>query len=250
VEEYGCWGRDCWLELVGMAEVSGCSRPQLCIVIPARNEGSRLGRVVRSLPRRLEGCGPPIPLVVDDGSDDDTALVVQNRALVVRHPEGRGKGAALKTGCDLAFEHGCDLFVMMDGDGQHDPADLPALVRPLVLDQADLALGFRQFSGQMPLDARFANAGLTSAFSLLFGRRFRDTQCGLRAFTARAYERLRWTSNGYSVETEMLIRAARSCLRVAEIPIRTLYQERRKGTTATDGARILARMLGWRLAIS
>jgi glycosyltransferase involved in cell wall biosynthesis len=221
---------------------------QLCVVIPARDESSRLARVVQSLPHHIEGCGRPMPIVVNDGSVDDTATVVQDHAVVVSHAVSKGKGAALKTGCDVALEQSCDILVMMDGDGQHEASDLPSLVRPLIQGEADVSLGFRRLSGQMPVITRAGNLGLSSAFAALFGRRFHDTQCGFRAFTARAYEMLRWRSNGYSVETEMLIRAVRCHLRVAEVPVKTIYHDRSKGTTMADGLPILVKMLRWRLS--
>jgi glycosyltransferase involved in cell wall biosynthesis len=218
------------------------------VVIPARNESRWLGPLIRSLPARIDGCGAIVPLVVDDGSVDGTATIVADRALVVRHRSSRGKGAALKTGCDVAVEHGCDVIAMMDGDGQHHPGDLPAVVGPLLRGQADLSLGFRQFSGQMPVVARVGNRGLSGAFAVLFGRAFQDTQCGLRACTGRAYEMLRWTSDGSAVETEMLVRAVRCHLRVAEVSIQTIYHDRHKGTTLADGMRIVGDMVRWRFS--
>jgi glycosyltransferase involved in cell wall biosynthesis len=187
-------------------------------------------------------------IVVDDGSEDATGRVAARAgARVVRHAISLGKGAALRTGCDVAMAAGCDFIALMDADGQHRAADLPALVWPLTQARADLALTYRSFTADMPAAMRVGNWGLSSAFFVLFGARFRDTQCGLRAFSAEAYSRLRWQSNDYAVETEMLIRAARLGLRVAEAPIDTVYHERYKGTTVADGARIFAKMLHWRL---
>ena len=228
--------------------MTGSHRARIWVVIPVRNESGRIGPVIRSLPRSIEGCEAIVPLVVDDGSVDGTATAVTDRALVVRHAVSRGKGAALKTGCDVAVDHGCDVIAMMDGDGQHHPGDLPALVKPLLHGQADLSLGSRRFSGQMPVAARIGNRGLSGAFAVLFGRRFHDTQCGLRACTRRAYDVLRWTSDGYAVETEMLIRAVRCRLRVAEVSIQTIYHDSHKGTTVADGVRIIADMVRWRFA--
>ena len=218
-------------------------------MLPARNEAARLGPVLASIPVGIDGCAEVTEIVVDDGSDDATEHVATAAgASVIRHAISLGKGAALRTGCDLALEHGCDLIAVMDADGQHRAEDIPALVRPLAAGEADLALTYRSFAGDMPAAMRLGNWGLSHAFAGLFGARFRDTQCGLRAFTADAYRCLRWRSSDYSVETEMLTRAARLGLRVVEVPIETVYHDRYKGTTIADGIRILANMLRWRLA--
>ncbi len=221
---------------------------RLAIVLPARNEASRLPPLLTSMPKSVEGCAEVLRIVVDDGSDDASGrIATESGASVVRHMISLGKGAALRTGCDVALERGCDFITVMDADGQHRADDILALVRTLVEEHADLVITHRSFSGEMPYSMRLGNWGLSCAFELLFGRRFRDTQCGMRAFTGDAYRRLRWRSNDYSVETEMLIRAACAGLRVVEVPIQTVYHDRFKGTTIADGVRILTNMLRWRL---
>ena len=217
------------------------------MVIPARNEAARVSEALASIPSRIDGCQEILRVVVDDGSDDDTSAVASRQAVVVRHAINLGKGAALRTGCEAALGVGCDLIAAMDADGQHRGDDLAALLRPLLDGDADVAIAYRSFSAAMPPVMRAGNWGLSLAFSLLYGPRFRDTQCGLRAFTAAAYDRLRWRSTDYSVETEMLIRTARCRLRVAEVPIQTVYHDHYKGTTIGDGVRIFANMLRWRL---
>ena len=227
------------------------ARRSLClaIVLPARNEAGRVGPLLKSMPSFVDGCAEVIQIVVDDGSDDETGQVAAAAgARVVRHAISLGKGAALRTGCDVAVADGCDLIVVMDADGQHRTEHLPALVRPLAEGRADLALARRHLGGDMPHAMRLGNWGLSCAFALLFGARFQDTQCGMRAFTVDAYRRLRWQSNDYSVETEILIHAASADLRIDEIPIETVYHDRYKGTTIADGIRILGSMLRWRLA--
>jgi glycosyltransferase involved in cell wall biosynthesis len=219
---------------------------QIGLVVPARNEAPRIGTVLGSLPDVIAGCAAVDVIVVDDGSDDGTASrASQHNARVVKHAVNLGKGAALRTGCEVALTLGCDLIAVLDGDGQHPPRHLDALVAPLVSGEADLTLAYRRFSGQMPALMRLGNWGLSSTFALLFRQRYRDTQCGYRAFRAKAYERLRWRTNGYGVETEMLVNAARAGLRVVEVPIDTVYHDSHKGTTVTDGMRIFARMLLW-----
>jgi glycosyltransferase involved in cell wall biosynthesis len=227
----------------------GSGRCRIAVVLPARNEEDRLCSVLTSIPVDVDPFADVMKIVVDDGSEDATGQVAAAAgASVVRHVIGLGKGAALRTGCDIALELGCDLIAVMDADGQHRADDIPALLRPLVEGSADLVLAYRSFTGEMPHTTRLGNWGLSSAFKRLFGTRVRDTQCGMRAFTSEAYRRLRWRSNDYSVETEMLIRAAWARLRMVEVPIETVYHDRYKGTTIADGLRILTNMLRWRLA--
>jgi glycosyltransferase involved in cell wall biosynthesis len=221
-------------------------KPRVGVVIPARNEGPRLGEVLRAIPRTIGDVGDVVPIVVDDGSHDDTEAVARRAgARVIHHQINLGKGGALSTGCQAALGWGCDLIVLMDADGQHRPADLPRLVAPLVAGDADLVLARRRLSAEMPIVMRAGNWGLSLLFAILYGRRFGDTQCGLRAFTSAAEPRLRWVSTDYSVETEMLIRAVRGRLKVAEVEIDTVYHDSYKGTTLGDGLRIFGNMLRW-----
>ena len=223
-------------------------RPSLAIVIPARNEAPRLPGVLETLPIALEGVGEINVVVVDDGSSDDTAARArESGARVARHAVNLGKGAALRTGCDAALRLGADLVVVMDADGQHQAGDLPRLLAPLQAGEAEVVLTYRQGLGAMPAVFELGNRALSAVLRLMFGVAIRDSQCGLRAFTARAYPGLRWEARDYSVESEMVVRMVRSHLRFAEVPIDTVYQDRYKGTQPIDGVRILGQLLRLRL---
>jgi glycosyltransferase involved in cell wall biosynthesis len=224
-------------------------RPSLAIVIPARNEAPRLSAVLLTLPRSLPGiCGIDV-IVVDDGSSDGTAARArEGGARVARHAVNLGKGAALRTGCEAAVRLGADLIVAMDADGQHLPSDIPRVLAPLMGGEADVVLTYREApGGAMPVVLKVGNRALSSMLRLLFGVTIRDTQCGLRAFSAAAYPSLRWEATDYAVESEMLVRMARNNLRFAEVPIATVYADRYKGTQPIDGVRILGRLLRLRL---
>jgi glycosyltransferase involved in cell wall biosynthesis len=218
------------------------------VVIPARNEAARIGQVLAEIANRVEDL-PVLALVVDDGSTDGTDNVARaHGARVITHAINLGKGAAMKTGCAAGLAAGCDVLVLMDADGQHRPSDLPAIVGPILSGEADLVLGRRRFTGQMPATARLGNWGLTRLFTVMFGATYGDTQCGLRAFTSDAYYKVDWLATDYAVETEMLVRAARARLRTVEVDIETIYHDVYKGTTMLDGLRILAQMIRWRLS--
>lgn len=219
------------------------------VAIPARNEARHIGAVLAGLGTAVEGL-PLVALVVDDGSTDGTAEIARRQgARVVRHAINLGKGAAMKTGCEALIASGCDVLVVMDADGQHQPRDLPAMVRPILSGEARLVLARRRFGGRMPLTMGIGNRGLSTLFSIMFGASFSDTQCGFRAFTAETYRQLEWIANDYAVETEMLVRAARAHVPTREIDIETIYHDAYKGTTVADGVRIFANMIRWRAGI-
>jgi glycosyltransferase involved in cell wall biosynthesis len=221
---------------------------QIGVILPARNEAGRIGQVLTGLPDQVQG-HQVLPLVVDDGSTDQTAKIARDlSARVISHAINLGKGAAMKTGCAAAVALGCDVLVLMDADGQHRPSDLPAMVTPILDRAADLVLGRRPFTGQMPATARLGNWGLTRLFEVMFGAAFADTQCGLRAFTSEAYGKMDWLATDYAVETEMLVRAARAHLKTVEVEIDTIYHDVYKGTTMLDGLRILGQMIRLRMS--
>jgi glycosyltransferase involved in cell wall biosynthesis len=221
---------------------------EVAVVLPAFNERARIASVLGAV-GALRLPEQPRLTVVDDGSSDGTAEAARAAgARVFSHRVNLGKGASLLTGVEAAVHDGAEVVVLMDADGQHEPADLALLLEPLREGRADLVLGYRRFAGEMPLTMRFGNRLLSGVFATLFGLRVRDTQCGYRAFRAEVFEHLRWAALDYAVETEMLVRAARRHVRIEEVPIATVYHDRYKGTTPVDGIRILANMLRWRLA--
>ncbi|MBI2138596.1 glycosyltransferase family 2 protein [Candidatus Woesearchaeota archaeon] len=210
------------------------------LIIPARNEEHNITEVVAKAKRFGK------VLVVDDGSTDGTAGAAKEEgAVVLRHVINLGKGAALKTGCDYAVMKGAHSLVVLDADTQHDPEEIPNFLERL--NSHDIVFGFRKFSQQMPAVFRIGNWGLSKVMSLLFGVSIADTQCGYRAFTAEAYKKVRWSSSSYSMETEMIANMGIQKLRYAQVPIKTIYADRYKGTTIFDGIKIICSMLWWRL---
>lgn len=221
----------------------------IAVIIPARNEICRLPALLTQLPDAVNGNRLRV-IVVDDGSTDGTGDAArQAGALVLRHAINLGKGASLKTGCDAARRLRAEVVVVMDADGQHDPADLPRLVAPVVDGEADLVLGYRLRDGSMPAVLRFGNAGLNLTLRLMFGAAFLDSQCGYRTIRMAVYPLVRWRASDYAVESEMLVRAVRAKLRVVEVPIATIYHDRYKGTQPLDGVRILGRLARLRIGL-
>ena len=218
----------------------------LIIVLPAYNEARAIGPVLADLPRQLPGFDRIETLVVDDGSTDDTGLVARAAgARVLRHRLNRGVGLATITGLAAAQKRGADAVVMLDSDGQHDPADLPALLEPIQTGRADFVLGTRLIHPLgMPLIRQIGNRAMNRLVWLTSGVKTTDSQSGFRAYSRYALERLALTTSGYEVCTEFLVAARRAGLRQAEVPIRTIYTDysKRKGQSPTNAINILIRL--------
>lgn len=209
---------------------------RLSIIIPAKNEGAVIGDVVSSVRSVYEDAEI---LVVDDGSTDDTAkLAKESGARVVSHPVSLGNGAAIKSGARAA---GGDIFVMMDGDGQHKAEDIPSLIGKL--DEGyDMAIGARD-SGSHAGIGRLAANGLYNVFaSLISGHRILDLTSGFRAVRAELFKKFLYLlPNGFSYPTTITMAFLRSGYPVTFMPIKA---EKRTGTShirpIRDGVRFLA----------
>jgi len=223
------------------------TQPQISIIIPAFNEGTRIDTVVQKLSKLPKNFYEPRIIVVDDGSLDQTMLKAQNAgALVIHHAINLGKGAALKTGCEAAVRLNSDIIVTMDGDGQHRAEDIIRLVTPLLQDKADIVFGSRIIDGNMPIIKLLGNAALSHITKLLFHLPIRDSQSGFRAFKTSILPHIAWDSSDYFVETEIIARVSRTNLRLMEVNIETVYHDHYKGTTIIDGLKILTKLLQYK----
>jgi hypothetical protein len=220
-------------------------------VVPAYQAERTIGAVVRGLRTEL---GPEPVVVVDDGSTDATANEAERAgALVVRHAENRGKGAALASGFARALELGADAAVSVDADGQHPPEEARRVAQHAAARSA-LVLGVRDLlRAGAPRTNRFSNAFSNRFLSWFGGRRLADTQCGLRRYPLPEISSLGARSPGYAFEAELLLRAARRGWEIAEIPVRVLYPpgpERVSHFHAVrDPARIVYRVLETTLVV-
>lgn len=211
------------------------------VIIPAYNEERHIAQVVAGALQHVSTV-----IVVDDGSRDSTSEKAEKSgAQVLRHRVNLGKGAALKTGCDYALQQGASRMVVIDADGQHDPQEIPRFLE--LLQQKDIIFARRKVSAAMPFVLKFGNRFISLAATALYGVRIHDTQCGYRAFTAPAYQKVRWTATDYFMETEMIINTGKHHLNYTEYPIETIYADRYKGTTVVDGMKIVLKLCGRRL---
>jgi glycosyltransferase involved in cell wall biosynthesis len=212
---------------------------RVAALIPAYQAAAHLGEVllrIQALP------AAPDVLVVDDGSRDATSQVAeQHGARVVRFAGNRGKGAALLAGFEALRDY--DGVVTLDADGQHPPESFPEFVAAAEAG-ADLVLGARARTPDMPASRRMANAFSSGWTSRLAGQRVNDSQCGYRLYRHEVMERTPLSGGRYEFETEIVIRAARLGFRLGEVTIPTVYgDEESQIRTFRDVPRILGVLL-------
>ncbi|MCL4838736.1 MAG: glycosyltransferase family 2 protein [Thermoanaerobaculia bacterium] len=200
----------------------GSGASQVVAVLPAFDCERTVGAVVRPLCALVGRV-----IVVSDGSRDATAEVARAAgAEVERLPENRGKGFALRRGLELALAGGPAAVALLDADGQHDPADLPGLIRAWRDERFDLVIGTRLQDRETSPPARFWTNYIGSrVLSWMTGRELLDSQSGYRLLSAPLAARLPLRADGYAIESEMLIKAAARGARIGHVPIRTIYND-------------------------
>lgn len=200
----------------------GSGASQVVAVLPAFDCERTVGAVVRPLCALVGRV-----IVVSDGSRDATAEVARAAgAEVERLLENRGKGFALRRGLELALAGGPAAVALLDADGQHDPADLPGLIRAWRDERFDLVIGTRLQDRETIPPARFWTNYIGSrVLSWMTGRELLDSQSGYRLLSAPLAARLPLRADGYAIESEMLIKAAARGARIGHVPIRTIYND-------------------------
>jgi len=215
---------------------------KLIAVIPAYNESEHIASVVKATQKYVDEA-----IVVDDGSKDDTSIQAKNADLCLRHIVNMGKGLAMRTGFEAAIARKADVVVFIDADGQHKPEDIPKLTKLLEEKNLDMVSGVRKFNKNMPFVLRFGNWFLVTAFNTMFNSHIHDLSNGFRAIKTEHYDKIKWLSSGYSVETEILAKARKNRLKVGEVTIATIYLNKVKGTTIFDGINMFFKMCYWRI---
>ena len=217
-------------------------------VVPALNEEETIGRVIDEI--RAFDSGFEI-VVVDDGSVDRTAGVAADRgAYVLRLPFNLGIGGAVQTCYRFAFEHGYDLAVQIDGDGQHDPSQLPKILGPVLAGEADLCVGSR-FTGDGAYRSSFARrvgikifAGVVSA---VVRQKVTDTTSGFRAVNRRGIALFAADYPHDYPEVEATVMCVKHKLRLKEVPVE--MRERGGGASSITAVRSVYYMTKVLLAI-
>jgi glycosyltransferase involved in cell wall biosynthesis len=207
---------------------------RVVVIVPAWDEAPRVGRVVRGVPAWVDEI-----VVVDDASRDGTGdaarAVGDARVVVERHPHNRGVGATIVTGYRRAAQNSGsdrDAFVVMAGDGQMDPRDLPALVTPIVRGEADYAKGDRfgwdgESSSRMPAARKLAGRVFSWATGRAIGVPISDSQCGYTAMARGACAKIDLEAlwPGYGYPNDLLSALALRGLRIVQVPVRPVYAD-------------------------
>ena len=194
-------------------------------VIPAFNEEKYIYDVAKIAKEIVD-----VVVVVDDGSIDKTfSRAIDSGAVVLRHKENMGKGAALRTGFKYALEHGADIVVTLDGDMQHDPLEIPKFLEKIREEGADIVVGsrFLEKVKGMPIQRRLSNFITTKVLNKVFKVPVTDSQSGFRAFKRKVLEKITFKDNRYGAETEILIEAKRKGFNIVEVPISVKYENQK-----------------------
>jgi len=217
-------------------------------IIPCYNEDATIGSVILKAKRHVDTV-----LVIDDGSADDTAKIAKDAgAVVISHNENLGKSAVIKTGFRYALANGFDYVVTIDGDGQHDPAQIPNVLDNVMNNGHDISIGCRFGSDtEMPSWRKVGKRVLDYATSFGSGGRVTDSQCGFRAFNKKAVNDLVSKLNGdaFTIESEQLIKAHELGLAVGNAKISCKYKDLDTSTKnpAAHGVSVLSYVI-WLVA--
>lgn len=228
---------------------------RVCVVIPAYNEATVIGEVVKSAREVFLKSKKAYDIdivVVNDGSKDKTANEAKKGgAIVINHILNSGAGSATLTGLAYARQHNYDIAATMDADGQHAPDDVLEGIKSIDQGNADLLIGSRLIDSRgMSKIKVLGNKGLSLFTYLLFGINVTDSQSGLRIFSRRAIDGLQWKSTGYEFCSEMIWRAKQARMSVSEYPIKAIYTDysRAKGQNNWNAINIVKRLCKQRIA--
>ncbi len=191
-------------------------------VIPCLNEERFIGDVVTRAAKYVDKV-----IVVDDGSTDRTAqAAVQAGAEVISHPASLGAGASTRTGLEAALGDGAEVIVTLDGDNQHNPDEIPFLLKPLTTGNADMVIGSRFMKKDCaPVYRKFGINLINWLYN--FGRKDRllDSQSGFRAYSRKAAESMHITYQDFGFSIQTLVQARKKGLKMVEVPISCIYHD-------------------------
>lgn len=206
-------------------------------LIPAHNEARFIGSVVLQSKKYVDRV-----VVVNDGSQDATAEIAHAAgAEVLNMPQNVGKAKAVTKGIDYIRRLKPTAVAIIDGDGQHNPEQIPSLLAPIEAEQADMVIGSRfiGIESEIPKWRIVGQHALTFATNVTSGVHTTDSQSGFRAFAPTALPFLKFQAEGFSLESEMQFIAHQNHLRVAEVPISVVYEEPAKRNPVSHGLQVL-----------
>jgi glycosyltransferase involved in cell wall biosynthesis len=198
------------------------------VCIPAYNEEIKINDVVKkSLPYADK------VIVCDDGSTDDTAALAKKAgAVVISHEKNQGYGTTISTLFDYCRKNNAEIMVTLDGDGQHNPDQIPDLINVILKHKVDVVIGSRSLKDDKDLPS-YRKTGIkiiTSTINSATNLKVTDSQSGFRAYSKEAIDLIHPTESGMAVSTEILVKISNNGLSMAEVPITVSYI----GDTSTE----------------
>lgn len=191
-------------------------------VIPCLNEEQFIGDVVAKALKHVDKV-----FVIDDGSTDRTADVARHAgAEVISHTRSLGAGAATRTGFEAAVKYGADIVVTLDGDGQHDPCEIPTVIRPVLEGKADVTIGSRFLrEAKVSRYRKFGVDVITWLYNIGHKIKISDAQSGFRAYNRKTLGHIAITYPGFGFSIETLVQARKHGLIIIEVPITCIYHD-------------------------
>ena len=211
---------------------------RLLISIPCLNEAESVSELIGRIPKSINGINQITILVIDDGSTDNTAEIVKTQKVeIISHKVNKGLGAVFRTASDYALSKKFDFLVIIDGDLQFDPSEIPNLVVPLVDNQCDVVIGNRFFGDKLIEDMgrpkKIGNRIVTKVINILTKSNYGDVSSGFRAYSREALLRLN-TNFDFNFSQEILLEISFHKLKVIEIPVMVRYFKGRESRVANN----------------
>jgi len=195
---------------------------KIIVTIPAYNEEKTIKEVLKAIPK-INNVKTEI-LVVNDGSKDNTAEVAEKAgAKVISFARNRGLVHTFKAGLKYCLKNKADFIVHLDGDMQHNPKDIPRLIKPLIDKKADFVIGSRFLKHTPKSNFNFGNRAFSNLISLLIGKRITDAQSGFRAYTREVAESLK-IRRGYTYTQQMIIQANYYKFKILEVRLHIMQE--------------------------
>jgi glycosyltransferase involved in cell wall biosynthesis len=197
------------------------SKPKIIASMPAFNEGKYIGTMVLNTRKYVDEV-----VVIDDGSTDNTAEIAKLAgARVIQHKNNRGYGAAIQSILAEARKRDPDILVIIDADAQHNPQEIPDIIKPII-DGYDLVIGSRRGqSEKIPFYRRIGQRLILRSVKAISSDKLTDSECGFRAFSRKAINTLELRENGMAISAETVAEAERKSLKVTQVPISVTYSK-------------------------